>query len=479
MNQADMENALRAVLADRAHHAPINDGLAEQIIVQASTGTGAAGVRQLHRPSLRRRSWTLPLLSAAAVVALAAAAVGLVNLTGHATGTGHLAQTPNLTHSASPAPSTTPVTPTVTPTMTAKYLPLPTTEDNGATLVHLSAFKAYDLTFVGSNIWAMGSATCQSTGTGRCTALVHSTDGTHWTVLNTTPFNVADDSAGCDTRCVSHIRFATPDVGYVYGPNALLMTTDAGRTWTPQPGGALALETLDGNVIRVQCPALPGCRYTVQTASVGSSSWTSVSLPGNYIGDGVTLARTSHYAYLMSYGNPAGGAQDEQSTLFVSSDDGRTWTNRGEVCQQTPGQDGEVDSSSVTGGSDGSIVITCKPRAAASTTGSWVTISTDHGMSFQRTPAGIPSGYDQFVSAGTANDICVQDGVLYCTRDGGASFAKAHTGNGDTVNAVWLGFESETDGRALEIGGTAANPSSNLWTTHDGGLTWSLSVGIG
>ena len=490
MNQAEMENSLRALLAERAQQAPLNDGLAEQIIGHATSGGATGGsVRQLHRPAIRRRSWTLPLLAVAAVAAVVAGTVGFVMQgspsadRGHGLAFGKVTRLPAPTRSvpSSTSPTVQSPTSTVAPAgVTYAYLHLDSTETNGATEVQLSAFRADDLTFVGTNIWAMGSATCVKTGVGRCSALVHSTDGVHWSMLSSTPFNVADVN-NCTAPCAVHIRFATSKIGYIFGPSMLLMTTDAGRTWKTQPGGALALETLDGNVIKVsgsdggQCA--PGCTYTVQTAPVGSTTWTTVSLPGGYAGDGVTLARSSHFAYLLDTANPAGGADNEQSTLFTSDNDGATWVRRGEVCGQTASS--EVDSVGMTGGSDDSIIVTCQPRLASPTARDWVTVSTNGGASFHRGSATLPADDPALVGAGTAQGICVQDGVLYCTHDGGDSFSKAHSGNGDTVDATWLGFENQTDGRALQLGGTASDPSTDLWTTHDGGATWMLTVGIG
>jgi len=490
MNQADMEQSLRALLADRAEHAPISDGLAEQIIVQAAAGPSA--VRQLHRPTVRRRSWTLSVLVAAAVAAVLAGTIGYFAFSDNSSGKGKHPiafnnHTPSPTQPASTALTTAPSTPAqstqpVTPAANPAYVRLESTLDNGARRVELKAFKALDLTFVGSNIWAMGSATCFSPGVGRCSLLVHSTDGVHWSMLKPTPFNVADDDAGCAVWCVQHIRFATSKVGYLYGPSALLMTTDAGRTWKTQPGGALALETLDNNVIRVSgsegCP--PGCSYTVQTSAIGSTKWTTETLPGAASGAGVTLARTSHFAYLMTYGNPAGGAENEKSTLFVSDNDGVTWTNRGEVCGQNAGPQGEVDSSAMTGGSDASIQVVCQPHTTTPVDTAWVTISTDHGRTFHRSPGLLDAADPGLVGAATASQFCVQSSKqLSCTRDGGSTYAAANLSGKGPKHAVWLGFENQSDGRALEITGSTSTFSSNLWTTHNGGRTWTLTVGIG
>jgi len=479
MNQAEMENSLRALLVDRAQRAPLTEGLADQIIAQAETGIP---VRQLHRPNVRRRGWALPLLAVAAVAAVVAGGIGYltVNDTSSGHGDAPVAKGPTPSFSSSGVTTTPPPSNTSNTQLpvAGAYLSLRSTLNDGARLVHLTAFKALDLTFVGSNVWAMGSATCFKTGQGRCSLLVHSTDGVHWSMLKPTPFNVADDTTGCATVCVDHIRFATPKIGYLFGKDTLLMTTDAGRTWKPQTGGADALETLDGNVIRVSssdgCP--PGCTYTVQTSAIGSTTWKTVSLPTPATGVGVTLARTASSAYLMTYANPAGGAEKETSTLFTSSDDGSSWISRGEVCAQKPGPNGEVDSASMTGGSDGSIEVLCQPRKATTTDSSWVTVSTDGGKKFHASVGLLNAGQPGLVGAGTAQDFCVQgENQLSCTHDGGSTYSAAQAVGKGPKHALWLGFENQSDGRALEISSTG----SNLWTTHDGGSTWKLTVDIG
>ena len=90
----------------------------------------------------------------------------------------------------------------------------------------------------------------------------------------------------CEDPCIQDIRFATDQIGYAYGPSAFFMTTDGGVTWQRAPGGADALETLDGNVIRVVDQVgggcVPGCDYNVETAPIGSTTrGTSVDLAGD------------------------------------------------------------------------------------------------------------------------------------------------------------------------------------------------------
>lgn len=88
--------------------------------------------------------------------------------------------------------------------------------------------------------WALASQPCL---TGTCPRLAHTTDGgAHWSQLPDPPAQLQDGTVDCSVRtCVSNIWFASPTIGYLYGPG-LLATTDGGRTWQSQPG--LDVETL-------------------------------------------------------------------------------------------------------------------------------------------------------------------------------------------------------------------------------------------
>ncbi|MCW2494086.1 hypothetical protein [Jatrophihabitans sp.] len=469
MNQNDMESNLRAVFADRAQQAPAGDDLAERIILQAGSGS----VRQLRRP-VRRRNWTLPLLAAAAVIAVVAGTVAVS--TRHDSTAGHpVALLP--THI-----TTAPSSPLSSATSSASEAPaaifngpedLATTTNSSATAIALENFTVGDLTFVGDDIWALGTATCITSGTGLCTAFVHSADGKSWTTINSTPFNVPGDTTGCESRCVSHMRFASTKIGYVYGPDALLMTLDGGKSWQLESGGAVALETLDGNVIRVEqsagCP--PGCTFTVQKAPIGSTRWTTVPAPiAPMNGVGAQLSRNGSDAYLLLTANPAGGAGSATSQLLSSTDDGATWTNRGEPCPQLGG---EVDSTALTtGGGDGSVIVACQPRTGGK---GFAAVSAAGGRHFKAaatrtTPMGVTA-----VGGGSAHDLCVVAGQLYCSDNGGLTFTSTKGSHGGPGQVSFIGFESGTEGRALEIDGSAANGAvSNLWTTTDAGGSWSV-----
>jgi photosystem II stability/assembly factor-like uncharacterized protein len=469
MNQADMENSLRSLLAERAQQAPTGDLLADQIIARAGSDT----VRSLR--THRRRAWTLPLLTAAAVAAVVAGTVAVSSL--HpSTSKGRPAALPSQsTISQAPVSS-----PTSTPPVTTFNNPsdLATTANSSATAIGLENFSVGDLTFVGNDIWALGTATCLTSGQGVCTAFVHSSDGTHWTTVASTPFNVPGDTGtnDCAVRCVSHIRFASEKVGYVYGPSSLLMTLDGGQSWQPQSGGAVALETLSGNVIRVEestgCP--PGCTFTVQTAKVGSTHWTTVpiSVPGQD-GDGAQLSRYGNNAYLLFTGNPAGGAGSAQSALFQSSDNGATWTPRGEPCVQGGS---EVDSVGLVAVDDASMVVACQPRQQSAGTRP----SVGYGHFAEDTSAsstGLPSAPIDLLGAGSEQNICVDSSALYCSQDSGTTFSKATGADGGPGRVSFIGFEDATDGHALEVDSSGANGAvSKLWSTTDGGRSWSAST---
>ncbi|HEU5195389.1 MAG TPA: hypothetical protein VFW70_11675, partial [Methylomirabilota bacterium] len=284
---SDIERELRESLAENARRAPAGDGLAERIIADAQFGPGAHEGRTARS---RWRAWSLPAIAAACVAGVVASIAIVASLQHPKT---HSANTPSFSvtpPTGSAASSEAPAT-TTAPSSSHATSSAPSSAAPGIGLVP-KGFQVADLTFVGTEDgWALGTGQCFKTPSRRCTALLRTSDGDEsWVSVMNPPATIGGT---CDT-CIEHIRFANDKVGYAYGQNALFMTKDGGAHWTRQAGGADALETLSGNVIRVAdgggCP--PGCSYQVQTAEVGSGQWQAAPLPGTVSGDSVVLNRT-------------------------------------------------------------------------------------------------------------------------------------------------------------------------------------------
>jgi photosystem II stability/assembly factor-like uncharacterized protein len=442
----DIERALRASLERHAHQAPPADLLAERVIARAGSAPVASRPR-----GAAWRAWLLPALASAAVVAVVLG-VAVAGLQHHG---GPAAPPPGASRSVS-------VTPPPSPT------PTPVHSRPPANAVGLHNFRAIDLTFYGPDQgWALGTSDCLS-GPGRCSAMVHTTDGVHWRSMRNPPGNVGP--LGCTAPCVSHVRFATPQIGYAYGPQVFEMTVDGGKHWAPQEGGAVALETLSGNVIRViaqpGCP--PGCTYQVDIAPIGSRHWTPVPLPGAAgPGAGVILARSGHDAYLADLGNPAGGAS-ARAVFWTSSDDGQHWTRHDDPCPTARGAD-QVVTTSLTTAADGAVVVSCVDRA---TQAGAVAVSTNGGRSFTVRSTFTSAGAS-LVGAASARTIFVMSDVLYRSTDGGMSFRRVQQNSQGPLGASWIGFEDAAVGRILEPDANVSDAGARtIWTTYDAGQHW-------
>ncbi|HEV7193161.1 MAG TPA: hypothetical protein VGN35_08125 [Jatrophihabitantaceae bacterium] len=453
----DIEEALRASLAEHARQAPTGAGLVDDIV--------AAAARP--RPTDIRRArqwgtWTLPLIAAGAVAAVAVALVGVTQLHHSANKPGPPA---GVTHSVLPP---NPVTTGPSPTSVATTNAGPPSPNGGKN------FMVTDVSFVGdTHGWALGTANC-FTGLGVCTELLRTTDGASWHVLTNPPVNITQVN-GCTSRCAQGIRFATDQIGYAFGQNVFFMTTDGGAHWVQQPGGAAALETLDGNVIRVSTTCSPGCPYTVQTAPIGTSTWTTVPLPGTQAGmnSGVALVRTGQRAFIDVFGHVSGGASDARSVMYSSIDDGASWSRRGEPCPQTTpsGADTEVDSTELASAADGSVTLLCTPRVLAD---SFTITSTDGGQTFVRGAGGIGAHGGAVLGAASASTLFVSSDVLYRSTDGGATWHRVQVNGVGPPNATWIGFETASVGRVI-AGDTNGRPHV-IWTTRDAGRTWSAHI---
>ncbi|MDT4891971.1 MAG: Photosynthesis system assembly factor [Pseudonocardiales bacterium] len=457
MTDPNLETRLRETLRAQARRAPQPEDTVREVLLTVAA----------HRPHRLSRwhTWTVPLVAAGAVAAVAAALVGIQHVRTAANRVGPAGPPPSVSVSIPSGPAQSPST-----SAASVVAPAPgvTSGAPSPVSVGLRHFSVTDLSFVGSDGWAWGSADCTSGAGqgGHCAAMVRTTDGgATWHSVPGPPANVA--LLSCDDPCVRSIRFASPSVGYAFGPSALFMTTDSGRTWQRQKGGADALESLDGNVIRISSACLPGCPPLVQTSSIGSATWAARALPPGAPGFGVSLVRTGSAAYLLAMGHTSGGAQNATSVLFSSADDGGHWSARGEPCPQGPAggtANGEQDSVAVAAAVDGSVAVLCTPRGAAQN--SFVAVSTDQGATFHRAGGGIGTGPDATLfAAATSRTLLVMGDVLYRSGDGGASWTRVQHNGVGPLTASWIGFESPTEGRVIEAGTT-------IWTTHDAGVTW-------
>jgi photosystem II stability/assembly factor-like uncharacterized protein len=456
-DQPDIQAALRASLAERARHAPPGGPVAQRVIADVERLPG--GSRSPRRRDPRWRAWTLPLVAAGSVAAVAAALVGANQFRHNAAPDRPVA--PATSHL--PTPSAQPPTPSQpAPTTIA-----PSPAAPGPSV--LTNFRATDLTFVSDEHgWALGSADCLN-GTGTCSAMERTTDGGKtWQAVRNPPANVGE---GCAAGpCVAHLRFANDQIGYAYGQAALFMTTDGGATWRQEPGGAEALETLDGNVIRLVSDhsGCPGpCNLRVQLAPIGSAGWNTVTLPGGVVDAGsVSLARTGSHAFVEVYTGHAGSSTP--APLYTSSDDGQSWTRRADPCAQFGGTANEAPTVTreLTTAADGSLSVLCRDGNSQV-----IATSADAGAHFASGPrftlgaSGIvgelaaPSNTVVLVAAG--------DGV-YRSTDRGQSWrrviADASSGGGS------CSFGSLTVGRCV------SNDHRTIWTTRDAGLTWSADT---
>ena len=437
-----LERELRRSLAARAQDAPDADALTDRLL--AAGAAGPAGVTPLHRRGWH--TWGTPLVAAACVVAIVGIVLVIVR-PGQSDGGPDAVATPSLPLPVSSTVSAAPSAATSAPTSAS---PTSTGGTTGLSDVHV-----IDLTFVNENTgWALGSSDCVS-GPGRCTALLRTTDGTDWTPFaDTSPFQVSGVDGCPAATCVDHLRFATSRIGYAYGPDALFRTTDGAQSWTKQTGGAVALETVNDDVIRL---STHGSALTVSTADLGSTTWTTRSLPGVPAGAaGFALARTSSAAYVVSLATATG---DPASTLWASTNDGQTWTERGPACG-TVGDVGTGDGVAVA--PDGAVALACSSAAGATT----VAIGTRAGLSLQRI-APVPRAGDAtpFVAAASRTTVLAGTTRLFRSTDAGSTWT-ARAAVDVSGGVTFAGFESTSVGRLVTDDGRT------VWTTRDAGATW-------
>jgi len=440
-----LEAMLRDGMSAEARPVMADSALTERIISAANSNGGAAADSRLWQ------NWLMPAVAATLVALL----IGSVLF-----GT-------KLLHSSGPSPAThqspSLSAPVTSPPPSASHTPKPSASTAPSTGPASSptiggpvpdGFQGYELTWVSADEgWALGTAPCT---TLPCTSIVRTTDGgQHWIGLPTPKaFLLQHDNCNIGCSVVSSIRFVSPEVGYVFGPNAFYLTTDGGETWQSEPGNALGLELAGSKVVRLSTPqpyCAPGCKYEIQRADVGSTSWQTVTLPAGGQSDNASLSASGNNVVLMTNGNPAGGASNAQSVVFSSTDAGATWSKLGEPCPQASS---EIDSTALSVAGNGSIAVLCRARMGGAMS---LAVSTGPGAPFT-TVAAIPESDASVVTAANSSTVLVGGTHLY-------------RWDGSTLTAVagpsaieFAGFESDQVGRVLANNG--------IWMTSDGGRNW-------
>lgn len=457
----ELSAMLRDGLAAEARQVSASAALTERMI-RASTASAAD--RDEYRPRAWQ-AWVLPA-AAAVLVALLASSVLIGGKLLHSAGN-HPASSvgplPLPTTSAPTSPPSSTPKPTVSSSVTSSPTQVPVGPVGGPVP---AGFRAVDLTWISPDEgWALGTAPC---ATAPCTSIVRTTDGGKSWVGIHAPAAELFGLNNCQGNCISQLRFANSMVGYAYGLSALYLTTDGGDSWVRQDGQAAALEIGDGTVLRVTsqdgCP--PGCTYRLQRAMIGSSSWQTVQLPAGGQGTRVQLVRNGHLAVLATYANFAGGAEHTATPLFVSTNDGVSWTSRGEVCPQTGGT--EVDTRAVAVAPDGSISVLCTTRGG--TDAQFTMTSTDGGGHFTAAPSSLGAAPGDLLGAASASQLFVSLDELYRSTDGGKHWQRTRSQGPDT--ASYIGFETPTVGRVLGLPANGTMGTPTVWTTTDAGQSW-------
>jgi photosystem II stability/assembly factor-like uncharacterized protein len=322
--------------------------------------------------------------------------------------------------------------------------------------------------------WALGTVRC---GTGRCVALLGTTDGGRsWQSL-TAPTRAAGavySTCPAGPPCVQQIRFATAEIGYAYSPS-LLVTTDGGEHWQPVSGPYVtSLETADGTVDRVASDGMgcSGMRYQVDSAPVGTTTWQTLPAPEMEMICPPVLYRQGNRLVLADYGNPAGGVR-ATAQIARSSDGGRTWISGPDSCG---GRDGYA--SGVALAPPDVLVLICQHQMPGPTGAfgpGWVRVSVNGGATFGpdrvvptrlSATAGVVFRY-QLAAASNGRLLIVETGQhgssVLLTENGGRTWSTP-LALSSASSVVLVGYQDPLTARIAQSG--------TVWTTTDGGQTW-------
>lgn len=301
--------------------------------------------------------------------------------------------------------------------------------------------------------------------------ILRTTDGGRvWHAVSRAPVPVVPAQAplACVVkRCVGRIRFADAKHGWLFGAT-FFSTDDGGATWRDAgPDSVFALEVANRRAYRVStAPGCTGdCQLVVSTSTVGSNRWQSLTTP-NLTGFDAALIYEGSRLYVI------GRDVTLEPRLLRSLDGGAHWQERPDPCTSTPGDPARLVMLAAT--PERYLVAGCQPVDLDRLP--FVRTSSDAGSSFgpARMPSLPPRNFFGAIATGTPRSITVvvtegNTWRLFISRDDGATWRMSlQTPVHGHQAALFLGYETSRTGRfgILE--------ADRLWTTHDGGDTWTV-----
>jgi hypothetical protein len=450
------ESELRAALASMEP---------DVVDVDAAWGTHLNQMEEKPRVSRRtiRQVPGLPqtrvvIFAAAVIVLVAALAFGSVEVIHSGSGTTTPAQRPTR---HIPLPTTV----TSCCTTTTKPKPPSTTRTTPPQAPVPAAFRPMNFTATSAtDWWLLGSAPCSA---GSCPAIITTTDGgTSWRSV-TAPGPPLQSNGSAANGGVSHLRFATSEIGWAFGPG-LYATYDGGEQWHAIHLGGW-IQDLEPGLGRVYATVFPGsypptCATTgstcpneqLWTSPVVSQQWSLDSATGDFAGD-VAVHGDNVYLQPAESGLIVIG-------LLVSTDQGGHFTKfsgvgYGRDCELSPTTDTVIWAFCSTGNFGKGLV------------------SNDGGRTFAVTPLGPQCPNSSTLvgaSATVAIGACAGTGdPLEQTLDGGQTFIAVQSPPDQIGEWSLIGFTDSEDGYAFWIDESTVPFTQILWHTTDGGAHWS------
>jgi photosystem II stability/assembly factor-like uncharacterized protein len=341
-------------------------------------------------------------------------------------------------------------------------------------------FKANSITWLSPQRgWVLGAAPCGAT---TCSDVIGTTDGAQtWALLGTVNSPIAK-VWGSEEPGITEIRFATPKVGWAFGPR-LFHTTDGGRSWAsmPIPGGGkqvldLAANSSGAYAVVSACKWASGvCSHHPlsfwRTTTLTGSSWTRIrlNLPINVAADVAVHGQT---VYVVDSQVDVTGGKDK----FYASTDGRHFSARPVPCDKTP--DIALIQAVPTSATD--VALLCDGNPGFSKADKFVFRSKDTGKTDRYAGTMGQYGIQAELAVSPSGNLAVEswsDGSFMYINDTHRTKWSRVIASGDG-GAGWNDIVYVTDEEAWVVYAPDDTFSDlgKLYVTHDGGHHWHLAA---